>query len=1052
MADSRQQRPHDESDRDNGVYIPQPREPEPSSPWAPPPPTLPPEQTWQPEEVLSGEIEQGPFVQETDIYGNPVPGHYRNDARYADADAAVDNDHFSAGRTVWSQPQPNWAPEQPAPPSAEPPPPSASSTRPTLSSSFRPRGPVAPPPSTSGFIPAQRTAEPTWQPPARDDSTRQPPAPPAEPTWQPPTPPAEPTWQPPTPPQQSPAPGGFAPQQPSAPGGYGPQQSPAQPHPLPPEPPPQPHYVPPQPQPLPPQFHQPPPPSQPLPPPPLLRGTSGQNGPGDHYFPEVVANNAPPVAPQAPPAGYVPQPPPVASQQAPSAGHVQQPPQQAPVGDYGAQQAPPAGYGQPPPVAPQPAPPAGYAPPPQQGATGAGAPLAQQSTLSQQFSRRTSATPYVAAAAEAGATAAAPAPPIPTSAPPRIAPPPPKKSSASGRRWWVAIGATILAAAIAAGALVGLNLASRSENSENKQPASLAGASCGGKPVLTVAVAPEFASIVEKAAAAIKGAGDGCTPVKVAKQEPATTLGQLANNPPDAWIPPSTAWLRMSGPRKASAPGSSGSQNPSGPQGSNQPQSPSAEDPSAVGPSAAPTQTPSNGLFAPNAVSLARSPVIVAAPKAFADASGWPDKQLGWTQLTAGVINHQIPKFSMGNPLRDTASLLAVLGVQVAMAGTTKDPGIAQMRALTLRARLADADDDSTALLKKAAGLSNPATAVQDLGLFPVTEQELWQYSRDNPKIQLAGIYPADTLMEADYPLALTTKTAADQARRDIATQLADAITARTFISNLTDAGFRPAAQTAASAGAGVALAPNATGLLAQYARAIPLPPAIAEPAAIWARYKQLAFQTLILVDGSGSMNDPVKLRDGTQSTKADLLRLAGSQAAQLYGEETSLAMWLFASPPQTPNAPPFSVAVPFGPVNDKINGVPRRDIMRAAAAGYKAIPTAGTPLYETVLRGVEDMKKRQKPNTVTMVVVLTDGRDEDSPYAMSQQQFLQRLGAVEDRAHPVPVFAIGYGANADMNGLGQMAKLTGGQAVASNDPGDLASAVAKIFLAAHLR
>ncbi len=404
----------------------------------------------------------------------------------------------------------------------------------------------------------------------------------------------------------------------------------------------------------------------------------------------------------------------------------------------------------------------------------------------------------------------------------------------------------------------------------------------------------------------------------------------------------------------------------------------------------------------------------------------------------------------MGNPLRDTASLLAVLGVQVAMAGTTNDPGIAQMRALTLRARLADADADSTALLKKAAGLTDPATAAQQLGLFPVTEQQLWQYSRENPKIQLAGIYPADTLMEADYPLAVTTKTAGDQARRDIATQLTDLITARTFIGNLTDQGFRPAAKTAATAGAGVALAPNATGLLAQYAQPIPLPPTIAEPAAIWAQYKQLSFQTLILVDGSGSMNDPVTLRDGTKSTKAELLRQAGAQAAALYGEETSLGMWLFASP--TPTSPPFTVAVPFGPVNGAINGVPRRDVMRAAAAQYKAIPNAGTPLFETVLRGVEDMKKRQKPNTVTMVVVLTDGRDEQSPYAMTQQQFLQRLGAVEDRAHPVPVFAIGYGADADMNGLGQMAKLTGGQAVASNDPGDLASAVAKIFLAAHLR
>src|SRR5204862_6101427 len=122
---------------------------------------------------------------------------------------------------------------------------------------------------------------------------------------------------------------------------------------------------------------------------------------------------------------------------------------------------------------------------------------------------------------------------------------------------------------------------------------------------------------------------------------------------------------------------------------------------------------------------------------------------------------------------------------------------------------------------------------------------------------------------------------------------------------------------------------PNATGLLAQYARPVPLPPTIAEPAAIWAQYKQLSFQTLILVDGSGSMNNPVTLRDGTKSTKADLLRLAGAQAAALYGEETSLAMWLFASPKANgvpiPGAPPFQLVVPFGPVNDKINGVPRR-------------------------------------------------------------------------------------------------------------------------------
>jgi Mg-chelatase subunit ChlD len=209
-----------------------------------------------------------------------------------------------------------------------------------------------------------------------------------------------------------------------------------------------------------------------------------------------------------------------------------------------------------------------------------------------------------------------------------------------------------------------------------------------------------------------------------------------------------------------------------------------------------------------------------------------------------------------------------------------------------------------------------------------------------------------------------------------------------------------------------------------------------------------LNYQTLILVDGSGSMNQQVRDRSGKITTKAELLRQAGIQAAALFGEDTSLGMWLFGTP--TAASPPYQVALPFGPINDSINGVPRRDVMRDVAQNYKAFPQAGTPLYETVLQGVEDMKKRAKPDAVTMVVVLTDGRDEDSRFSMTQQQFLTRLTQARDPARPVPVFAIGYGADADLAVLTEMAKATGGQAAASNDPSDLASAMAKIFLAAH--
>ena len=84
------------------------------------------------------------------------------------------------------------------------------------------------------------------------------------------------------------------------------------------------------------------------------------------------------------------------------------------------------------------------------------------------------------------------------------------------------------------------------------------------------------------------------------------------------------------------------------------------------------------------------------------------------------------------------------------------------------------------------------------------------------------------------------------------------------------------------------------------------------------------------------------------------------------------------------------------------------------------------------------------------VVVVLTDGQDEDSRYAMSRQQFLAKLSGGHTAGQPVPVFGVGFGADADIATLQEMARLTGGQATAARDPADLAGAMARTFLAAH--
>jgi Mg-chelatase subunit ChlD len=561
------------------------------------------------------------------------------------------------------------------------------------------------------------------------------------------------------------------------------------------------------------------------------------------------------------------------------------------------------------------------------------------------------------------------------------------------RPLWILGGAFVLVFAVV-GTAGGLRVA--------RQWAAGGDTRCAAQAGLRVTVDAEFAPLLRAAVTDLPVPASGCPPVVLTVREPAEALAALdTGSPPDGWVPSASAWLGMS-------------------------------------------TTAAN--YQVTEVSLARSPVVIAAPRPFAEGLGWPGHQPGWAEIAAKAATRQIPRISAPDPKRSTVGLLTALGVRAAMARTTPDDGIAQMRALTLRSRLADPTADPAALLARAAGSADATRALREVGLFPVTEHALWTYQRAGPKLPLAGLYPPDGLLEADYPLALSPAASADPVRRDLATHIGDwfrrAEATRLVVAN----GFRPSASTGPAAAA-----PSGAGLVARYPAAAQLagsPADIQRTAVQWADYRRAPFQVLLLVDGSASMNGQIRDLTGKLTTKAQLLRRAGGQAAQLFGEDTSLAMWVFATP--APDSPPYQEVVPFGPLTGDVNGTPRRVLLAEAAQGFTAAPHAGTPLYEAVLRGTARMRQTYRPGAVSLVVVLTDGRDRDSRYATTRARFLAKLSAAQDAARPVPVFCIGYGPDADLATLTEIARLTGGRAVASGQPGDLAGAMARIFLAAH--
>ncbi|MDI6097943.1 substrate-binding domain-containing protein [Actinoplanes sp. NEAU-A12] len=489
-------------------------------------------------------------------------------------------------------------------------------------------------------------------------------------------------------------------------------------------------------------------------------------------------------------------------------------------------------------------------------------------------------------------------------------------------------------------------------------------------PELTVAVAPEMEPVISQAAATLKPAGQRCSAIQVRAEEPGVTVD--AEDQPDVWVPSSSAWLRIAADRKH--------------------------------------------VYQTSGATLGWSPIVLASPAALT-AQYAKDGKTAWAGLIQAVTEDRVPVITMPDPLITTTGLLSVHGVHAATALTTKDPGIAQLRALTLRSRLTEAAADPSALIAQMSRQTDAVTASFQVGVFPVVEQQVTIYQKGGYRIPLIASVPVDGQIEADYPFAVR-----KGVKAGLAEQLRDAISK----SAVTAAGFR----TQPTAG-GARLPDSAAEMLA--------------PVKQWAQFQSLAFQVLLLIDNSGSMNE--KIGAGT-ATKASLLRESGASAAELFNEQTTIGMWYFGA--GSVSDPAHTEVVSIGPIAADVGGKSRREALAEKIGAYGPQASAGTPLYQSVLDGIAVMRPKVQAGRPAVVVVLTDGTDGGTRFAMSHQDFLKRLGAAQDPARPVPVIAVGYGPDANMNALQDMAKATGGQAIAARNPADLASAMAKAFLAAR--
>ncbi|MGW5054852.1 substrate-binding domain-containing protein [Actinokineospora sp. NPDC004072] len=379
--------------------------------------------------------------------------------------------------------------------------------------------------------------------------------------------------------------------------------------------------------------------------------------------------------------------------------------------------------------------------------------------------------------------------------------------------------------------------------------------------------------------------------------------------------------------------------------------------------------------------SVASSPVVLAVAEDAARGLGWPGAELTWAAVLAGRGPVGLP-----DPAQDPVGVSTLLGV-AAVGAAEPDPGAATtelMRALSPHTRPGPLD------------LADP-----DLAAVPTSEAALLRHG--GTRVAAYADVPA-----LDFPYAVLPRTdARDLAQRFLAALLADGAA-------VVEAGLR---------------APDgsAPGSLPRRAAA-PMPDADTVDALLnrWAGVNRSA-RVQVLLDVSGSMAQPVP---GAGTDRMGVTLRAAELGLGLFKPTTRYGMWTFST--RLDGDKDYRELIPMAPVATHLAG-DALPTMRAV----EAIPGGATGLYDTVLAAYRSARQNWEPGRINLVIVLTDGRNED-PDGITRPALLAELAALQDPRRPLPIISIGIGPDTDTEELSAITRATGGHSFTAPDPTEI--------------
>ena len=457
--------------------------------------------------------------------------------------------------------------------------------------------------------------------------------------------------------------------------------------------------------------------------------------------------------------------------------------------------------------------------------------------------------------------------------------------------------------------------------------------------------------------------------------------------------------------------------------------------------------------------SLVQTPLVIAMPLPMATALGWPDAQIGWTDLAAlakspkGWASKDHPewgRFKLGktNPYFSTSGLNATIASYFAATGVSSDLTSAQVADPKTRAFVKQLESsvvhygDTTLTFLE--NMSREAAAGQGLtyvSAVTVEEKSVLDYNLGNPTgnpatlgqqppptVPLAAVYPSDGTLLSDNPWITLDAEWVDDTKRQAAGDFLAWLHLPEQQKAFTDAGFRtfegePGAATS-----------QANGLLPAGPANIlspPSPAVLADVQKSWDELRKRA-HVLFVMDVSGSMGEMVT---SAGQTKLQLAQDAAISAFDGFAKDDEVGLWEFSTE-RGPNLEPWLEMQPVGPASTSVPA------MKADVASM--VPDGGTALYATLRTAQKRMLADLDTKRINAIVLLSDGVNEYPPDDDLDSLLEQLKGESLDTS--VRVFPIGYGEGADPESLGAIADASRGTYYEANDPASIEKVLASVL------